>query len=139
MSLPSSQSVRRDHVRRPDLPWRVATLTECGKPILDVAAHISRAELLARIKRDGVQRAAYSTCMVCLETSHRWPEWASDPVQALAREFYGQREPTMLNELRALAALVESHRDEFDGYLVGLGETVSLDERRRARRLRGAS
>jgi len=129
----------RDHVCRPDLPWRVATLTECGKSIVDVAACITRDEMAAKIKRDGVQRCAYSTCMTCMETSQRWPDWSADPVRAVERDFYGgARDPRLLDELRALAALVLAHREEFDGYLLGIKETVSLDEARRARRLRRA-
>lgn len=125
----------RDHVRRTDLPWRIATTTECGKPVVDVASVISRAELVAKVKQDGIQRAAYSTCMTCLETARRWPDWNADPVEAVARDFYGgRRDPRLRDELRAIAALVDAHRDEFDDYLTGLGETVDLLAARRARR-----
>lgn len=121
----------RDHVLRPDLPWRTSTLTECGKVAADVKSCIDREALLARIRHDGVRRAAYSTCMTCLETARRWPDWGQDPVEALRREFHGGRaDPRMHDELRALAALVAAHRDEFDGYLAGLAETVSLADRR---------
>lgn len=37
-------------------------------------------------------------------------------------------------ELEALAALVEAHREEFDGYLAGLAATVKLADRRQLRR-----
>lgn len=124
----------REHVRRPDLPWRTSTMTECGRPTNDVGVVIDRDALIAKIKRDGVQRAAYTTCMTCMETARRWPLWSEDPVRALSREFYGGRaDPRFVGELRALAALVEEHRDEFDGYVEGLAETVSLDQVRRAR------
>jgi hypothetical protein len=113
-------------------------MTECGKPVADVKSVIDRSELLARLKRDGVRRAAYATCMTCLETARRWPEWDQDPVKALSREFYsGCPDPRLHDELWALAALVAEHRDEFAGYLHGLTETVSLAAARRARR-RGA-
>jgi len=128
----------REHVRRPDLPWRVSTMTECGKPTNDVKAVIGRDDLLAKLKRDGVQRAAYTTCMTCLNTARQWPEWGQDPVKALSREFFSATDPRLKDELRALAALVAEHREEFDGYVRGLTETVSLDAARRARRRRGA-
>lgn len=37
-------------------------------------------------------------------------------------------------ELRAIAALVEAHPEEFRDYLDGLGETVSLEQARQSRR-----
>lgn len=124
----------RDHVHRPDLPWRDGGLTECGKPANDVGSVITREELRQRIQRDGIQRAAYSTCMTCLDASRRWKDWAGDPVDVMAREFYGGRRFDRLgDELRAIAALVAEHREEFDGYLAGLAATVDLDAVRQAR------
>lgn len=128
----------RGHVRRPDLPWRKSTMTECGRSVADVTEAVSRPEALARIKRDGVQRAAMGLCMTCLNTARNHPEWDADPVRALAREFYGATDPRLGDELRALGALVAEHRDEFDGFLRGLTETVSLADARRARQRRGA-
>lgn len=126
-----------DHVRRPDLPWRVNPLTECGRRLDDVRGVISREELAARLRRDGQQRTAFTVCMTCLSTVSRWPQWDKDPVEAMAREFHGyRRHDRLADELRAIAAVVEAHRDEFDGYLAGLGETVRLDAVRRAKRTR---
>lgn len=124
----------RAHVRRPDFPWRDGQRTECGKSAIDVASVIDRAELHRRVARDGIQRTAYAVCMTCLDASRRWKDWAGDPVDVMAREFYGgRRDERLRDELRAIAALVEAHRDEFDGYMTGLSETVSLDAARRAR------
>lgn len=39
-------------------------------------------------------------------------------------------------ELRAIAALVAAHRDEFDEFIAGLANTTSLDAVRRDRRRR---
>ena len=126
-----------DHVRRPELPWRVNPLTECGRRLDDVRTSISRDELAARLRRDGQQRTAFSVCMTCLSTAGRWPSWDADPVEAMAREFHGfRRHERLADELRAIAAIVEAHREEFDGYLQGLRETVSLDAARRAKRRR---
>jgi hypothetical protein len=131
-------SLPRDHVRRPDLPWRTARLTECGKPIVDVASCITREEMRAKVKQQGVQRAAFTTCMTCMSTGKSWPEWDEDPVRTLGRDFYaGHPDPRMVDELRALAALVDAHRDEFDGYMAGIKETVSLAEQRKRRRAGG--
>jgi len=124
------------HVVRPDLPWRKSTTTECGRtggnrPLM------TRDELIAKVKLEGIQRAALSVCMTCLETARRWADWRRDPVQAMARETYhGSHgaDPRLKNELLALAALVEAHRDEFDEMLTGLAGTISLDAARRARR-----
>jgi NMD protein affecting ribosome stability and mRNA decay len=49
-----------------------------------------------------------------------------------------ERKQLLIAELRAITALVEAHREEFDGYLAGLGETVSLADRRVANRQRRA-
>lgn len=49
-----------------------------------------------------------------------------------------ERKQLLIAELKAIAALVEEHREEFDGYLAGLGETVSLADRRAANRQRRA-
>lgn len=127
-----------EHALQPDLPWRPANRTDCGRPISDVAVVITRAEMTAKFRRLGKQRAAYTTCMTCLNNIERWPAtWADDPVAVMARMFHGWRtgDDQLRDELRALGALVEAHRDEFEGFLAGLGETVSLaDRRRRARR-----
>lgn len=128
----------REHVRRPDLPWRVSALTECGRPVGELAHVIERPALLAKVHRDGIQRAAYTTCMTCLDTVRNRPDWDTDPVRALSREFYSTADPRFADELRAIAALVAAHRDEFDDYMAGLKETTRLDEARRNRRTRGA-
>lgn len=127
-----------DHVRRPDLPWRTSRLTECGKPINDVAKWIERDELLKREKEYGKQRTAMLTCMTCWETAARWPPFDVEPMAAVSREVYGGRaDPAFTKELRALAALATKYRDEFDEFMQGLDETISLAERRRRARRKG--
>lgn len=126
-----------DHVRRPDLPWRPATLTECGKPAADVKQVISRDELIARLRSFGKARTSLTTCMTCWQTAARWKSFAEDPVDAMRREVYGSRGDALLAaDLRALAALAQAHRDEFEAYVNGLAETASLAARRQARRRR---
>lgn len=46
------------------------------------------------------------------------------------------RKQRLVGELEAIAALVEAHRDEFDGYLSGRAEAASLSERRASKRRR---
>lgn len=146
-----------DHITRAVLPWRTTTdTTECGKPVAELAGRlVTRDEAAARIKRIGQQRAAFTLCMTCASTSdrHSHPEMV-DAVAAVARYVaaasrawppHGQRESPawkerqhLNTELEAVAALVVAHREEFDGYLSGREQTVSLADRRRQRRAGGA-
>lgn len=113
-----------DHIARPNLPWREpAGLTECGHDASRVPT-ISRDEYHHRLKDLGQQRTAMLTCMTCANTAGRWSDWESDPRQALGREIewergfgYRSRESRgqrLKDELVAIAALIEAHRDEFD-------------------------
>lgn len=127
------------HVLRPNFPWRPADRTECGKPIADYALIWTRAELTAHVKEHGKQRTAFMVCMTCADTSSRWKDWAGDPVDVMAREFYGgRRDERLHDELLAVAALIEAHRDEFDEFLAGRKETVDLTGFRNAKRLAAA-
>jgi hypothetical protein len=130
-------SEQLEHVRRPNLPWRIFDLTECGLQTTDRPV-ISRADLQAKWKRQGQQRAALTTCMTCLSTAQRWPSWDEDPAACLGRETYMGRSPDtrLADELRAIALLVEAHRDEFDQTVASLTAAPSLAEARSARRRR---
>jgi hypothetical protein len=144
-----------DHILRAALPWRTAAeLTECGKPQSDLANRVvTRAEAADRIRRLGKERASFGLCMTCWSAADRHqPEGrGADAVAVVARAltavqfaagpFYGRevspqwRERQRLNvEFEGMVALVNAHRDEYDAYLAGRSETVSLDERRRRRR-----
>lgn len=141
-----------DHISRHPLPWRSAHLTECGRDL----SLITREQVKKRIADVGQKSAAYSTCMTCATTSDRYPQ---DLINAVYREagavqrhmsIYGPAQIALMDhrhrdayvkdrdrrgllaaELEAIQALVEAHREEFDGYLSGLNDTVKLDERRR--------
>lgn len=126
-----------EHVRRPNLPWRTFDLTECGldtdRPV------ISRAELAAKWKAQGQQRAALTTCMTCLDTARRWPSWDEDPVRCLGRETYGGRrghEDVFRAELRAIELLVEAYRDEFDQAVRDINAAPTLEAKQAWRRWR---
>jgi len=153
-----------DHVARPRLPWRISPhLTECGKDLarFDLDRIITTDALIARIRDLGRQRAAYTTCMTCWETARRHRSDRPDPLRVIMRELEAlrwsedvplgdldhltaarreqvtrdhARRRLVAGELEALGALVTAHRAEFDDYVAGLAETVSLTDRRATRR-----
>jgi hypothetical protein len=144
-----------DHIVRAVLPWRdTADLTECGRPVADVAGRlISRDEAKSRVKNLGRVRAAFTLCITCASTSDRYNRFEIvDAAAALARHLHGVQyaheprggEPSALwlerqrinAELEAIRALIDAHREEWDGYLADRAETVSLDARRARRRTR---
>lgn len=137
------EKLRIDHVERAPLPWRDAELTECGLP-LEGHPTITRASYEARLREWGRERTAWTICRTCGQTAGRWKPWSEDPVSAIQREaerhgYYHSGNPArelFLRELRALAALAEAHQDEFNGYVQGLTETVSLADARKARKAR---
>jgi hypothetical protein len=124
-----------DHIIRPSLPWRSpgTAITECGYDASKVKA-ITRPEFFSRLKDLGQQRTAMLTCMTCSDTARRWGTWDDDPRLAIEREVTwerggGYRARTdrgelLRDELIAVAALIEAHREEFDGL-------VTLREQRR--------
>jgi hypothetical protein len=128
-----------DHVARAGLPWRPEHRTECGLAPGGRQV-ISRDELVAKLKREGQRRAAMTTCMTCLDTATRHQTWAQDPASAMRREIplYGRDLDVVNGELRAIAALINAHREEFDGFLAALAGTVRLADARTARRGRRA-
>jgi hypothetical protein len=132
-----------DHVARPPLPWRDSHLTECGRPLGDLPI-ISRDELESRLTNWGKRRTAMATCITCCDNVRRYTTWQVDPVAAIAREvdafryhLRGQQGPMFAQlrlELRAVEALIEAHRDEFDGFIAAAGQATDLDAARRSRR-----
>lgn len=136
-----------DHIIRNRIPWQVDRgVTECGKEVAGVKAAISWDDFAAKFKTQGQQRAAMTTCMTCWERwgtmSHLQQDWFHSPSSVIGRECSrleyrsgygaGKRDNQLDKEFRALAALVEAHRDEFTSYLDGLEQTVSLMDRRLA-------
>lgn len=141
-----------DHILRPCLPWRAddAAITECGYAAGSVKS-ITRPEFFQRIKDLGKQRSAMLTCMTCTQTAERWGTWDDDPRRALDREItweYGggyrarsDRGERLKDELLAIAALIEAHRDEFDTFMTTteqrrewLEKKAALDQKRPKRR-----
>lgn len=118
-----------DHIVRPPLPWRTreGAITECGFDASKVPT-ITRPEFFQRLKDYGQQRTAMTVCMTCSDTSKRHGTWDDDPRQALDREIEWEcryrrtdRGLRLKDELSAIAALVEAHRDEFDAHIEQTG------------------
>lgn len=127
-----------DHVERPSLPWRETDrLTECGLRA-DSYPTITRDQLRSRAAKLGRQRTHLVMCITCLNTAQRWPSWDENPVGALGREINQMRGPSEVfrDELLAIAALIDAHRDEFDEAVAGLGDVVQLGEQRSRLRYR---
>lgn len=137
------------HVLRPSLPWRSddQAMTECGLRA-DSYPTATREDASAKWKKMGAQRASLWLCMTCVQTADRWPTWDTDPAGCLGREVEsgryrrrdgGEQAATLRTELVAIARLIELHRDDFDDLVASLGETVSLRDRRAAKRFRDAT
>jgi hypothetical protein len=135
------------HIERSNLPWHDdERVTECG---LDAAKHPtwSRAAAVATCKEMGKQRFSLFVCMTCMSTAERHSTWEEDPASCMGRYTEGRSlrwrsddegAIRFANELRAIALLIEAHRDEFDEAVAALGATRSLDGQRAARRYGGA-
>ena len=126
-----------DHVLRPVPPWRDQLVTECGRPTNDLASVLTRSDFIAKVARLGKQRSSMTTCMTCWETSTRHADWAKSPSEVIARDVHGyamrKTETVLDRELRAIAHLVDNHREEFDGLLDGLGRVDDLADARKRR------
>lgn len=124
-----------DHILRPQLPWRTDPgITECGLNAAK-APTLSRAQYAQRLKDLGRQRAAMVTCMTCADTSTRWGTWEDDPRKAIEREVqwetawrHDKRGERLRDELIAIAALIEAHREEFDASLLAVEQRRSWNE-----------
>jgi hypothetical protein len=142
-----ADDVPLEHVIRSRPPWRRGgDLTECGKPAAGRPV-ITRDAFIAKVRAQGKQRSAMTTCMTCWNTASSHPSWDENPVSSLVREarqyeWYPfmempEKSVTFRDELLAIAALIEAHSDEFDELLAGLRDTVHLDEKRRQKRRTG--
>lgn len=127
-------SLPLEHIERAALPWRDERLTECGLP---TAGHpvLTRDQWIEKVRQLGKQRAAFTTCMTCWEAAQRNAAWSDDPVRAITRAASDwRRKDLFADELRAIALLLDAHREEYRETLAGLGNVGDLAARRRARR-----
>lgn len=132
-----------DHILRPSLPWRAGEpgITECGFDASKVKT-LTRDEAKQRFKDLGRQRTAMMTCMTCIDTANRWGTWDDDQRQAMDREIawewgggYRAREDRgcrLKDELIAIAALIEAHRDEFDSHINETEQRRAWNEKKAA-------
>ena len=138
--LPAVQA--KKHIQRPSLPWRAETLTECGRPLDEMAdgVVITVAEALRFWKAQGAQRAALFVCQTCVEATSRWRSWEDDPVSRLGRELpqyhygrTGDRYEEWQAELRAIADLIREHSEEFAEAKAAYmrGSVVAIGQRRK--------
>jgi hypothetical protein len=83
------------------------------------------------------------TCMTCADTASRWATWDNEPRQALQREIeweghgryrWGRNErgTRLRDELLAIAALIEAHREEFDAHIAATEERRAWLEKKAA-------
>lgn len=121
-----------DHIYRAVLPWRAQEMTECGRLVNDVGGVISVEEVTRRWKEWGKQRTAFTVCMTCLNTANYQDRWESDPAGVMRRwcSLDASNHERMNTELRAIAALIDAHRTQFDGFVAGVAATTNLAERR---------
>lgn len=134
-----------DHIIRPLLPWRSTegAITECGYDATKVPT-LTRVEFFRREKDLGKQRTAMLTCMTCSDTARRWGAWEDDPRLALQREIEWERGHNywararddrgqrLKDELLAIAALIEAHREEFDAAITATAQRREWLEKKAA-------
>ena len=129
-----------EHVARPVVPWSTRTgLTECGRKISDVAAVIDLPTFVVKFNKLGKTRMAMTTCMTCWNRLQYGAHvWEKNPVGVLIRDLERHDEKAVIAvEVRALAALVDAHRQEYDDLITGLQDTTDLAARRAKRTSRG--
>lgn len=105
------------HLARPALPWRASPLTRCGRLISELGE--GQIVSLAQAKKLVKQRQADLVCITCLQHVNDWPEWGTNPGGLLHQytrtgAWGPARDGWLTDDLRAIAALIEAHRDEFD-------------------------
>ena len=115
-----------EHIQRPEFPWRNDCRTECGRRAVDVAVTISRDRFIAKVKDQGRQRAAMSTCMTCWSTASRWGDWNHSPADVAVREGAKGDRDLWEAELRAFALMIEAHPDEWASLLQAMRSVDQL-------------
>lgn len=111
------------HIARATVPWRDDELTECGRPLAGLPVVITRADYLERNPANpGRYQLLADGCRVCQETAIKYRSWSAKPTDVLARacetELFVRTARVgsfgrLDQELLALAALVDRHRDEY--------------------------
>lgn len=119
------------HLLRVRLPWSTTDKTECGKDPEQFKRVCSRADAVRRWKEIGQGRAQYEFCMTCVQTANRHPEFKDQPVAATKRGSYWMTEAhdaRAVAELRAVALVLDTHREEFEAAVEEILTAPSLDD-----------
>lgn len=123
------------HIERPRLPWQTDRLTECGRDVDDYREDIviDRPQVKRLLAAYGQQRVAFLLCMTCLNrANYSHDSWEDNPASVMRRHCERGGDGAAINvELRALALLVDAHRDEFDQAIHDLQSAVPLAARRK--------
>lgn len=124
-----------EHIERLRPPWRTLRLTECGHDIEEYKQVLSRDAAVAKIKKEGIQRASYGLCMTCLNKIqyNSRDRWEDDPSANMARDAM-RRTDLLADELKALAILWENHQEEYVSIVKGLADTSNLSDKRAAKK-----
>lgn len=130
------------HIIRTPLPWRAADKTVCGRLVAEYRPElvITIEDARAMSKRLGQQRFALVICMTCAHHIGSWCRWEDNPLSRMEREVsgggWGRVDPLIVAELRAIAALVEAHRDQFDAAVAAFvnGDVVDIKNLRKGKR-----
>lgn len=126
------------HIERGMLPWRSERMTECGRAV--DRPTWTRGEAVAEYERLGRQQFSLAVCMTCYNTANNNPDWDHNPISCMHRHTgWGSHEERLTAELRAIATLIEAHRDEFDGTVAALLDASELAAKRQERRQPGLS
>lgn len=130
------------HIQRPTLPWRPDRhRTMCGRDATDLPTW-SRDEAMANARRLGRQRFSLFVCMTCSSVFELHVPWDESPAECVRgyldrvsrwRSTDADELDRLNAEFRAIAVLIDAHRDEFDDTVRGLLDMTSLDEQRRRR------
>ncbi len=109
-----------DHVSRIMPTWaRTNPLTECGRRVDDTGSTITFDEMVAKVKRQGKQRASMSSCMTCWGKVSYGQAPASD-VMSIAAAYLSRTHrlrEEVGRELEAIDALVAAHLPEYEQLL----------------------
>jgi hypothetical protein len=126
---------RLHHIERGMLPWWTHRLTECGRDPERYPTW-TRDQAVAEYDRLGPQQFSLVVCITCRDTANRHPDWDHNPISCINRHTeWVDDEPQVAAELRAIAALIDAHRDEFDQAVADHLTPTSLADKRRQRRL----